>query len=115
MELCVSNCETFKVLTFNCNGINDNNKRKDVFEYTRQQKSSIIFLQETHLKFEAECFIRSGWGLGCFLSGAETNKNGVAVLFNDAFEHKMLNVVSNPKTGDYYNTCIPKEGKPKHL
>ena len=68
----MSNCETFKVLTFNCNGINN--------LFLRKQKSSIIFLKETHLKFEAERSIRSGWGFECFLSGAETNKTGVAVL-----------------------------------
>ena len=94
----MSNCETFKVLTFNCNGINDQkiNKYINVFEYFRQQKSSIIFLLETPLKFEAERFIRSGWGFECFLSGTETNKNGVAVLFNNTFEHKVLKVVRDP-------------------
>ena len=64
--------------------------------FSRKQKSSIIFLQETHLKFEAERFIRSGWGFECFLSGAETNKNSVAVLFNNTFEYKVLNVVRDP-------------------
>ena len=64
--------------------------------FSRKQKSSIIFSQETHLKFEAERFIRSGWGFECFLSGAETNKNSVAVLFNNTFEHKVLKVVRDP-------------------
>ena len=48
------------------------------------------------LKFEAEHFIRSGWGFECFLSCAETNKNGVPVLFNNTFEHKVLKAVRDP-------------------
>ena len=49
-----------------------------------------------HLKFEAEHFIRSGWGFECFLSCAETNKNGVPVLFNNSLEHKVLKAVRDP-------------------
>ena len=49
-----------------------------------------------HLKFEAEHFIRSGWGFECFMSHAEINKNGVPVLFNNTFEHKVLKAVRDP-------------------
>ena len=44
----MSKGETFIMLTLNCKGINDHRKRKDVFDYLRQQKADIIFLQETH-------------------------------------------------------------------
>ena len=70
-------------------------------EYLRQQNSSIIFLQEAHLKFEAECFIRSGWGFECFLSGAGTNKNGVAVLFNNTLNIKCSRLLKIPVDGLY--------------
>ena len=80
-------------MTFNCNGINNHRKLKDVFYYLRQQKADIIFSQEAHSKFEAERFIRPGGAFDCFPSGVETNKNGVAILFNNIFECKVLNTV----------------------
>ena len=46
---------------------------------------------------ESEHFIRSCWGYDCFLSGKDTNKNGVAVLFNNNFEHKVRNVIRDPE------------------
>ena len=83
-------------MTFNRNGINNHRKLKDVFYYLRQQKADIIFLQETHLKFEAERFITSGWGFDCFLLGVNTNKNGVAILFNNTFKCYFFNTVRDP-------------------
>ena len=77
-------------MTFNCNGINDHRKRKDLFDHLRQ------LLQETHLKFKAERFITSGWGFDCFLLGVNTNKNGVAILFNNTFKCYFFNTVRDP-------------------
>ena len=86
----------FEICTYNCNGIGNHSKRKDVFDFLRKQKCDIYFLQETHLKAENENFIRSGWGYNIWLSGKETNRNGVAVLFNNTFEHKVFNVIKDP-------------------
>ena len=54
---------SFKLGTFNCNGINDSKKRKDTFDFLRQLKYSIYFLQETHLQVDSEKFIRLGGGI----------------------------------------------------
>ena len=92
----MSNYKVFKICTFNCNGINNHKKRKDVFDYLRQQKCDIYFLQETHLTVDSERFLRSGWGFDCYLSGVETNKNSVAILFNNTFEYKIFEVFRDP-------------------
>ena len=55
-----------------------------------------LFLQETHLAADSECFVRSGWGFDCYLSGVETNKNGVAILFNNTFEYKIFEDFRDP-------------------
>ena len=89
--------EHFKICTFNCNGLKDSVKRKDVFEFLREKDSNIIFLQETHLKTELENYIRSSWGYNVWLSGRESNKNGVAILFKNNFEYKMTNVYRDPQ------------------
>ena len=86
----------FDICTYNCNGINDNKKRKDVFDFLRQQKCNIYFLQETHLKYDDESFIRSCWGYDIWLAGSESNKNGVAILFNNNFEYKLHNIIRDP-------------------
>lgn len=37
------------VLTLNVQGVRDRNKQKRVYEWAKQQKANILFLQETHL------------------------------------------------------------------
>ena len=69
-----NNFETIKLITYNCNGVNDHKKRKDVFDFLRKQNGSIYFLQETHLKADSENFIRSCWGYNVWLSGKDTYK-----------------------------------------
>ena len=86
---------TFQICTFNCNGLGKFSKRKDVFEYLRKLKHDIYFLQETHWKTDSENFIRSGWGYNCFVAGNSTNKNGVAILFNNSFEYKLFNTIKD--------------------
>jgi exodeoxyribonuclease-3 len=86
----------FEICTYNCNGLGDFEKRKNVFDFLRNQKCNIYFLQETHLLHASENFIRSSWVYTVFLSGSDTNKNGVAIMFNNNFEYKLHNVIRDP-------------------
>ena len=86
----------FTICSFNCNGLNNSKKRKDVFEYLRNKQFNIYLLQETHLKEKDENFIRTNWGYNLWLSGSDSNKNGVAILFNNNFEYKLLEVIRDP-------------------
>ena len=88
--------EVIKIFTYNCNGINDLRKRKDVFDFLRKQKGNVYFLQETHLPIETEKIVRAGWGFDCYVAGKETNKNGVAILFSNSIEYKVFNVIRDP-------------------
>ena len=47
------------------------------------------------LTVDSERFVRSGWCFDCYLSGVETIKNGVAILFN-TFEYKIFEVFRDP-------------------
>ena len=80
---------SLKIASFNANGLGNNSKRKDVFDYLRKQDLDIVLLQETHFKSEQENFIRSNWGYECFISGNSSNQGGVAILFNNTFEFKL--------------------------
>ena len=84
--------DSFKICSYNCNGLNDSKKRKDVFDFLRKKKADIYCLQETHLTAQSENFIRASWGYNVWLSGSDTNKNGVAILFNNTFEYKIIDV-----------------------
>ena len=75
-----------QICSFNCNGLSNHKKRKDVFDYLRKQKCNLYLLQETHWKSDNENFIRSCWGYNCFVAGKDTNKNGVAILLTNTFE-----------------------------
>ena len=86
----------FKFGSFNVNGIGENLKRRDVFNFLRECNLDIYFLQETHLKEELENYIRASWGYELWLAGNETNKNGVAILFRSTFEYKLHNVKKDP-------------------
>lgn len=50
-----------KVLTVNCQGLNDFNKRKDVFRNLRMKNYNIYFLQDTHFNEKEEILIQSQW------------------------------------------------------
>ena len=87
----------FKICSFNCNGLNNYKKRKDVFDFLRTEKNNIYLLQETHLPHKNENFIRSAWGFSAFLAGCDTNKNGVAILFSNNFEYKIHSIHRDPE------------------
>ena len=87
--------DSFSICTFNCNGLGDYMKRKDVFDFLRKQKCNIFLLQETHWTSASENFIRSCWGYNCFVAGNSTNKNGVAIMLSNNFEYKVHNIVKD--------------------
>lgn len=61
----------------------------NTFLKTWDSRNPVLSSYRKHLKFAAERFVRSGWGYECFLSGAETKKNDVAILFDNTFERSV--------------------------
>ena len=85
------------ICSYNCNGLSEHKKRKDVFDLLRSKNYSIYLLQETHWPYEQENFIRSCWGFDVFCAGNSTNSNGVAILFSNNFEFKLFNCIRDPR------------------
>ena len=81
---------TIKIISLNCRGLRDSYKRKDMFDYLHSKNYNIYCLQDTHFTEEDENIIRSQWGYDCYISPGRSNARGVAVLFNNNFEHKVL-------------------------
>jgi exonuclease III len=87
--------ETFKICSFNCNGLTDNRKQKYILDFLRKLKCEIYFLQETHITTASKPFLRSCWGYEAWTCGINTNKNGVSILFNNKFDHKVIEVIKD--------------------
>ena len=57
-----------KILTLNCQGLGDMNKRKYVFRILRSKNCNIYFLQDTHFTTDKENMIKAQWGYKAFFS-----------------------------------------------
>ena len=82
--------EGIRILTLNCQGLGDRKKRKDVFSYLRCKKYNIFCIQDTHFTPEIENIVRAEWGYECHFSSLSSNSRGVAILFNNNFEYKVI-------------------------
>ena len=91
-----------RIFSYNCRGLNDTIKRRDVFNLFQTKKADVLCLQETHFVKDIEKKIYSEWnGLGYFSHG-KSNAKGVAVLFR-----KDLNIkINSIKTDDSGNFII---------
>lgn len=59
-------------------------------EKKRQLGANIYCLQDTHWTEADKHIIRTQWGYECFVAGNRTDARGVAILFNNNFEYKVL-------------------------
>ena len=72
---------SLKLLSVNCQGLGDINKRRDVFDYLRKFNYNIYCLQDTHFTVDTENAIRNLWGYDCYFSSYTSNARSVAILF----------------------------------
>ena len=68
------------VATFNVNGIKAKNKRVKIFEWLKEKRETIIFLQETHSTPDIEKTWEKEWGGKIYFSHGRSNSTGVAIL-----------------------------------
>ena len=74
-----------KLCSFNCRGLQDHIKRRNVVHYMRSIDSDIkiFFLQETHSDRNDENFWKSIWGESAWFSSFTSNSRGVAILIRN--------------------------------
>ena len=76
------------ILTVNCQGLGDLDRRKDVSNYLKQKNLNIHGLQNTHFTKELEPYIQTQWGFRCLFSSFSGNARGVAIfLIYDIMQH----------------------------
>ena len=86
--LVLDNC--IRVLSANCQGLQNKQKRVDVLQYLRETNANIICLQDTHWTKADIPSIKSIWGNTCYIHGKRSNARGVAILITDNFEYEVL-------------------------
>ena len=79
------------ILSANCQGLRSDEKRNDVLSYFLDKNPSIVCLQDTHLLDSDVYSVKKFWP-ECYLHGTKTNSRGVATLFNNNFEHEILDM-----------------------
>ena len=90
----------FKITSVNCRGLHDSKKRKDVFNYLRESKSSIFCLQDTHCTNSDEKSVYAQWGHDILMSAGRSDARGTLTLLNNNAEIKILTVKCD-KNGNY--------------
>lgn len=99
-----------KISSTNVRGINDFQKRRDIFQYLRQQKFQIFCLQDTHFTESLEPYISAEWGGEVIYSSYTSNARGVCILFNNDFEYKIYSS-KRDTNGNYIILDLEIEGK----
>jgi len=84
------------VFSMNCQGLADYHKRKDVLNYIRSHKYQIICLQDIHVDKNMSSLMLNEWGFGGIIAPFTTVARGVAILFNNNLDYKILNSEIDP-------------------
>ena len=79
-----------QIVSYNCQGLNSVEKRRDVLNYLKSKKGNIYCLQDTHFTTKDECSIRNLWEGDCIFNSFSSNQRGVAILINKNFEYKII-------------------------
>lgn len=99
-----------KIISVNCQGLNDNLKRRDVFQYFRHQNCSTLCLIDTYFTLDMEQTVRVEWGYETYYSSFALNSRGIAIMFTNNFEFKVHEQLSD-NYGNYLVLDISIEGK----
>lgn len=76
----------------NVQGIQNSEKRRDIFDRLRNQDFKIICLTDTHFDKSKEKIYSAEWGYVSYFSSFTSQSRGVAILFKNNFEFKVKNV-----------------------
>ncbi len=99
--------DSIKIVSANCQGLNDVRKRNDVFQYLKNKRGNIYCLQDTHFTEKLENKIKQEWGSSTVIFSSYTsNSRGVAILFLDNFEFQVLKKIHDPEKGNYITLKI---------
>ncbi len=82
-----------KILTFNCRGLNNPTKRRNLFFYLRKYRFDIICLQETHINKNNYHEWQKQWAGPLQYSLGSASSQGLVILFSKQFTNVDIQVV----------------------
>ena len=83
------------LLTLNVQGVRDKNKQARLFQWGKQQKANILFLQETHITNDIQQNFDRQFNGTVAHSPGTSNSRGVAILIHSSINHKVLNTYND--------------------
>ena len=91
---------SLKILSVNCRGLNNKNKRLSVFQYVHNLKYDIYCIQDTHFTPDMYQNIYSEWGSEIYLSYNSSKSRGVAILFSK-LNFKIYESIIDDENGNF--------------
>lgn len=98
------------ISSLNVRGLSSEVKRRETFNWLRNKKYSVYFLQEVHSSKETEKFWLAEWGYRGLFSNLSSSRAGVCILFNNNFPFEILKYFSDPE-GRFITVDIKTEDK----
>ena len=91
-------------------GLGNNTKRRETFNWLRSKNVSIFLLQEVHCSDNTKHLWATEWGYQCLFSSWSSTKAGVGILFNNNFELNIIKSYIDP-AGRYIICDLKANGK----
>ena len=85
--------DKLRFVTFNARGLADNNKRKQVFMWLKNNKADVALIQECHSKKTTEFLWKNAVKGKIWFSHGDTSSRGVLIWIRDGIELKCLEVM----------------------
>ena len=79
----------FNIMTLNCQGLGDHEKRSDALNYLKCKTFDIYCIQDTHFTSELELYVQSKWGYKCVFNSFTGKSRGIAVMLNNTFQYTL--------------------------
>lgn len=85
----------FKLMSFNVRGLNNQNKRKSIFNFIERKKIDVCFIQESHSSLAEEQNWENQWGGNIIFNHGARNARGVMILVRKNFDLKIVNMAKD--------------------
>ena len=106
----VSKVDNLVICSLNVRGLSNEIKRRETFNWLRNKKYSVYFLQEVHSSKEIEKLWLAEWGYRDLFSSLSSSRAGVSILFNNNFSFEIQKYFSDPQ-GRFITVDIKTEDK----
>ena len=84
------------IASYNCNGLADSKKRREIFTWLKKKDYQIFCLQETHSKPVDENKWMKEWDGPIHFSHGSSNSKGVMIIFKKHFDFVITSINSDP-------------------